>query len=140
MSKTYNPNEVSISFSAVDLMGGLADGEFLDWDWLSDAVESVAGTDGEVALSPNLDRRVRANLHLLETSSLHKTLSAFYKLHQAGGGQLGIGPFLYKDANTGELLTSPNAAIMRPPAGSKNRSATERVWSFILTNAEYAYI
>ncbi len=38
MSKTYNPNEVAISFSAVDVMGGLADGEFADWDWLSDSV------------------------------------------------------------------------------------------------------
>ncbi len=100
----------------------------------------MAGTDGEVAVSPNLDRRVRFNLHLLETSATHKTLAALYKLHQAGGGQLGVGPFLYKDANTGEVLTSPNAVIMRPPAGSKNRNATERVWSFLLTNAEYAYL
>jgi hypothetical protein len=136
--KTANPSAVTIDLGGVLIQRGLADGEYASGDWVTDAVSSVVGTDGEVAVTVTADKRYEFTIKLLETSDMNSALSQFYNLVLRGGG-LGFFPFLYRDADTGETLTATDACVMRAPAISKDRGAKAREWKILLCNAEYAY-
>jgi hypothetical protein len=137
--KSANPSAVTLKFANVPLLSGLAEGEYISAEPMSDLVDSVAGTDGEVAVSVQMDSRWTLTLKLLETSDTNKLVAQFYNLKKRGGA-VGFGPLLYKDSDTGEVLIAGDACVMRAPSPTKDKKATTREWKFLLTNAEYEYL
>lgn len=141
--KPLNPTRFSILLGfAVPIRSGWADGEFFSADPESDSVGSVAGTDGEVAVSVLYDRRWNVTLRLLQTSDENLKCAALYNLKRVrhgGGVQAGFFSFLAFHADTNEYLVAPNACFSRPPTLTVDRTATVREWSILLTDAEYGF-
>lgn len=135
--KSANPRAVTMEIASYRVEGGLADGEYFTGEMASDAVLEVVGTDGEVAISQNADGRWNCVLKLMETSDVNKYLAQLYNLKKRANGTTGVFPMMYKDSDTGETLTGPDAWIKKPPSISKDRQATMREWSFTIGSGEY---
>ena len=135
--KSCNPTQFTISLGGLSIERGYADGEFFRAEPQADTVQSVVGTDGEVAVSVSGDQRWDVTIRLLETSDENMKLTQLYNLKKRGSGATGMFPFLGKDADTGEVLTGTDACVVRPPTLSKDRTATVREWKLLLCNGEY---
>lgn len=138
--RSANPRAVTLEIAAYRLEGGFADGEYFTAERVSDDVEEVVGTDGEVAISQNCDDRWNCTLKLMETSALNIYLAQLYNLKKRGNGTTGVFPFMYKDADTGEVLTGPDAWFKKAPSISKDRNATTREWAFTIGSGEYSFV
>ena len=137
--KSSNPTRFTISLGGILIARGFADGEFFSAEPESDAVGSVAGTDGEVAVSVLYDSRWNVTLKLLQTSDENLKCSQLYNLKRRSHGAIGFFPFLARHADTGEFLQATDACFKRPPTVSQDRTATAREWQILLTNANYGY-
>ena len=138
--KSANPRAVTLEIAGFRVEGGLADGEYFTAEPASDSVLEVVGTDGEVSISQSSDGRWNCVLKLMETSDVGVFLAQLYNLRKRGNGTTGVFPFLYKDADTGEVLTGPDAWIKKAPSVSKDRQATSREWQITIGSAEYEMI
>jgi hypothetical protein len=137
--KASNPTRFTISLGGVLIARGFADGEFFSAEPESDSVGSVAGTDGEVAVSVMYDARWNVTLKLLQTADANIICSQLYNLKRRSNGAIGFFPFLARHADTGEFLSATDACFTRPPSMSQDRTATAREWKILLTNADYGY-
>jgi Protein of unknown function (DUF3277) len=137
--KAANPTRFTISLGGILIQRGFADGEFFTAEPESDAIGSVAGTDGEVAVSVNYDARWTVTIKLLQTSDENLKCSQLYNLKRRSHGAIGFFPFLAKHADTGEYLTATDACFTRAPSLSVDRTATSREWKILLTNADYGF-
>lgn len=135
--KPCNPTRFTIDCGGLIIRRGWADGEFFTAEPESDTLLSVAGTDGEVAVSVSYDQRWTATIKLLETSDENKKLEQLWNTKKRGHGGVGFFPFQAADADTGETLSDANAGVMRVPNVTKDRTATVREWKLLLPNAEY---
>lgn len=135
--KSSNPRAVTLEVAAFRLEGGFADGEYFTAERASDDVNEVVGTWGEVAISQNADGRWNCVLKLLETSDLNLYLAQLYNLKKRANGTTGVFPFMYKDSDTGEVLTGADAWFKKAPSISKDRQATTREWAFTIGSGEY---
>lgn len=137
--KAVNPTRFTISIGGIFIARGWADGEFFSAEPESDAVGSVAGTDGEVAVSVLYDSRWHATLKLLQSSDENYKCEALYNLKRRSHGAIGFFPILARHADTGEFLTATDACFERAPTISQDRTATAREWKILLTNADYGF-
>lgn len=141
--KPLNPTRFSILLGfAVPIRTGWADGEFFSAEPESDSVGSVAGTDGEVAVSVLYDKRWNVTLRLLQTSDENLKCASLYNLKRVrhgGGVQGGFFSFLAFHADTNEYLVAANACFSAPPTLSVDRTATVREWKLLLADAEYGF-
>ncbi len=126
-AKVYNADEVTLMIGNVLIESGFADGEFLSYEHVSDQVTSVAGTDGEVAISRNRDPRVNITITLLQTSDGNDILSGLHALRRAPGGAF-VAPFTIRDRN-GRSLHEGRCWIKKPAPVRYDRSATSRQWA-----------
>lgn len=127
-TKVYNADEVTVLLGGSVIDSGYADGEFLSIEMMSDQVQSVAGTDGEVAVSRIRDRRANAVLKLLSTSTGNDILSAKFNQVMNGIGSPSIGSFYVRDRNGRAIYEAQNCWITKPPDVSFDRSVTPREW------------
>ena len=137
--KAINPTRFSILIGGIPINSGWADGEFFSADPESDTIASVAGTDGEVAVSVQYDRRWNVTLRLLQTSDANFYVSQLWNTKQFGHGMVGFFPFVALHLDTLEFLTAPNACFSRPPTLSVDRTATVREWTILLTDSKYGF-
>jgi hypothetical protein len=137
--KAINPTRFTISIGGIFIARGFADGEFFNAEPESDSVGSVAGTDGEVAVSVLYDARWNITLKLLQTSDENEKCHNLYNLKRRSHGSIGFFPFLARHADTGEFLTGTDACFSRAPSISMDRTATAREWKILLTNADYGF-
>lgn len=137
--KAVNPTRFTISLGGILIQRGWADGEFFSAEPESDHVMSVAGTDGEVAVSVNYDGRWNITLKLLQSSDENLKCSQLYNLKRRSHGSIGFFPMLARHVDTGEYLTGTDACFSRPPNVSQDRTATVREWKILLTNGDYGY-
>lgn len=125
---TYNANEVTISFAGALIDGGFADGEFLRIEKATDDTTDVAGTGGDVAVSPTNDKRSTVTLTLLQTSEQNDVLSAIRTAGRATPAGVAIGPLFVQDRLGRSLWEGAAAWIQRPPIATFDRAATSREW------------
>lgn len=137
--KAVNPSRFTISLGGILIQRGFADGEFFTAEAESDGVLSVAGTDGEVAVSVSYDARWNVTLKLLQTSDENLKCSQLYNLKRRSHGAVGFFPFLARHVDTGEFLTGTDACFVRAPALSVDRTATVREWKILVTNGDYGF-
>jgi Protein of unknown function (DUF3277) len=137
--KAVNPTRFTISVGGLLIQRGFADGEFFTAEPEGEGVMSVAGTDGEVAVSVSYDTRWNVTLRLLQTSDENLKCSQLWNIKMRGHGAVGFFPFLARHADTGETLAATDACFTRAPGVSQDRTATVREWRILLTNATYGY-
>jgi hypothetical protein len=137
--KASNPTRFTISLGGIFIARGFADGEFFSAEPESDSVGSVAGTDGEVAVSVLYDARWHVTLKLLQTSDENLKCSQLYNLKRRSHGSIGFFPFLARHADTGEFLTATDACFERAPSMPQDRTATAREWKILITNGDYGF-
>jgi len=127
-TRVYNGDEVSIIFGPV-IITGFADGEFLRVEQETDDFDSVAGTDGEVAVSKTNDRRGTVTIMLLQTTLANQLLS---DLRNAGltvpNSLVAFNPLLIRDNTGTTLYTEESAYIGKAPDASFDRTAQPREW------------
>jgi hypothetical protein len=137
--KAVNPSRFTISIGGLLISRGFADGEFFSAEPESDSVLSVAGTDGEVAISVSFDERWNVTLKLLQTSDENFKCNQLYNLKRYSHGGVGVFGFLARHADTGETLVATDAMFTRAPSVSVDRTATVREWKILLTNGKYGW-
>jgi hypothetical protein len=137
--KACNPTRFTISLGGILIQRGWADGEYFTAEPEADGVASVAGTDGEVAVSVSYDARWNITLKLLQTSDENFKCSQLYNLKRRGYGGVGFFPFLARNVDTHEFLTGTDACFVRAPTISQDRTATTREWKILLTNGDYGF-
>lgn len=125
---TYNANEVTISFAGALIDGGFGDGEFLRIEPEGDETVDVAGTGGDVAVSPTNDRRATVTITLLQTSEQNDVLSAILTAGRATPQGIAIGPLFVQDRLGRGLWEGAAGWIQRPPIVTMDRAATPREW------------
>ena len=126
--KVYNANEVTLLIGDVLIESGFADGEFLSYESISDDIASVAGADGEVAISKNLDPRVQFTVTLLQTSDANDVFSGLRQLRRLPGNA-GVAPYTVRDRN-GRTLHEGKCWVKKAPTAAFARSAGPRAWAF----------
>lgn len=126
-AKKYDAKQVTVTFGPVLLVSGHADGEFCRVEQESDDFEDVAGSAGEVAMSPTNDKRATVTVTLMQTAAENLLLSALRAKQLAGGGSE---PLFIRDRNGTTVYKAEQAWIMRPPDASFDRTATSREWTF----------
>lgn len=124
--RVYNPNNQLIVIANTRWDGGQADGEFLTHSFVSDQMQSVAGTGGEVAVSVNADSRVNIGINTLQTADYNDVLSALFQ--QMKAGVITSVPYEIRDID-GRSLHEGRCWITKPPDVSLDRTATGRQWS-----------
>ena len=137
--KAINPTRFTINIGGLLIARGFADGEFFTAEPESDSVGSVAGTDGEVAVSVLYDSRWHITLKLLQTSDENVKCSAIYNLKRRSHGMIGFFPVTARHADTGEFLMGMNACFERAPTVSQDRTATAREWKILLTDGNHGW-
>jgi hypothetical protein len=124
--RVYNPDRQLIVIANQRWDGGQGDGEFLTHEFVNDQMQSVAGSGGEVAVSPNLDNRVNINVTTLQTADFNDVLSALFQKMKAG--LITSVPYEIRDLD-GRSLHEGRCWIMKPPAAPLDRTATGRTWN-----------
>jgi len=133
---TYNANEITISFANANIDGGFGDGEFLRIEKESDDTVDVAGTGGDVAVSPTNDDRATVTITLLSTSEQNDVLSAIREAGRATPTGVAIGPFFVQDRLGRGIWEGVAAWIQKPPVATFDRAATSREWTLRVAQME----
>lgn len=133
--KSYSAQNVTISIGG-QLINGYADGDFCSIVRVSDAVTSVAGSDGSVARARTNDRRHEVKITLLQTSNGNDVLT---QLHQAdeqspGGAYTSM---VIRDLEGTSLFVMENAWIKKQPDVAFGREVGSREWSLESDDCRY---
>jgi len=127
---TYAPDEVILVFGPV-ILGGFAEGTFVNWEYNEDFFNLIVGVDGESARGKSNNNSCRVTATLMQTSAANDLLTAIMALDILSPNGDGINPLLLKDNNGRTLQTAESAWIVKPPATSFNRSPdANREWVF----------
>jgi hypothetical protein len=127
--RPYSADQMLVTFAGVNLLEGLADGEFFRWEREADDFDDQVGTDGEVTRSKTNDGRVSCILVLMHTSPINDVLSALINADLAAPGGVGIAPLLVKELQGTTLLSAPKAWIKSRPSPTRDRTATSVEWT-----------
>lgn len=127
-TKVYNADEVTLTIGGSLIDSGYADGAFLSIEQTAEQVQSVAGTDGEVAISRIRDKRAKVTIRLMQTSLGNDLLSAKHNNAMKGPGSPSLGAFYVRDRNGNAIYEAPACWIVKPPTVEYDRTATAREW------------
>jgi hypothetical protein len=125
--KEYNPDQIVMSIAGIPIVG-TSDGDMVTVEYEADAFLDVAGTDGEVVRSKNMDRRATVTFRLMQTSSSNPALDALHSADYNAPNGAGVGTFLLQDLNGATLLRSEKAWIAAPPSVAMGPTAGPREW------------
>lgn len=125
--KVYDPDQVTVTIAGI-LIGGFADGQFIQIEKDTQDFQDVVGTDGEVVRSKSNDKRATVTISLIQTSASNQLLSALLAADKASANGAGVGPLLIRDRSGTSLFTAENAWISKSPSVTFDRTATSREW------------
>jgi hypothetical protein len=128
--KTYNADEVLISFGPILLNAGFADGEFCRIENNEEAFAVVVGTDGDTTRSKTNNRTARITVLLMQSSDANDLLSAVHETDKNAPGGPGILPLMIKDNSGRALYMAETAWIVKQPDAAFGREAGPREWIF----------
>ncbi|SRR6266567_1232 len=127
LTKIYDPDEYTLYVGGI-IIDGFADGEFFTVEMMSDAFQSVVGTDGEVARSKSNDRRAKLTFKLMQTSSANEALSTLHNNDLNAPNGAGVVTVSVVD-NFGTTKVQGNQGwITKFPDASLDRTAKSREW------------
>ncbi len=128
MAKLYSADEVSLTIGGRPIDSGFADGEFITIEESAPRVVTAVGTDGEVAVSRNNDRRATVTVKLMSTSDGNDVLQDLADLNEEGPGLPGVSNLYIRDRNGRALHEGDHCWVEEMPAVSYDRGATTREW------------
>ncbi len=133
--KTYDIATVVQTLGTIFIDGaslGEDGGVTFEGEGLTRFTEKV-GAGGQVTVSRNNDKRVRAKLTLMETSKFCKPIDDLVRAQALPGPVL---PCVYSmvDLITGDSINEPFAVITETPGPSKAKEAGMREWTILLPN------
>lgn len=128
-TKHYSADEVTIDVADQIIDSGFADGEFVLIEEEAPRVSKVVGSDGEVAISKNLNRSGTIKIKLLSTSSGNDKLSALAALNEGADGFPAIGRLYVRDRSGRSIHEAPQVWVEQFPTVSYDRTATTREWT-----------
>ena len=123
----YDSDQYVITLGGI-VFAGYADGSFLKIEMESDDYDDVAGTDGTVVRSKNLDGRATVTCSLLQSSFTNNALSAMRLVGLAAPNGANIVPFVMKDLNGTTVCAAAHAWLKRLPDQEFDRAAKSRDW------------
>jgi len=131
----YAPDEVILTFGPI-ILGGFAEGTFINWEYDEDFFSLVMGVDGEAARGKSNNNSATITALLMQTSVTNDLLSAIHALDILSPNGDGVQPMLLKDNNGRTLQTAEKAWIQKPPATGFNRAPdANREWVFRTNHA-----
>lgn len=117
-TKTWDPSQVVVTIGGL-LVSGYAPDAFVECTYNDNAFHTVAGCEGEVTRTLNLNRSGTIHLTLLQTSDSNNMLDGFSKKDRLGGRfNTGAGAGCFdiqvKDLTGGWLASGAKAWIEKP--------------------------
>ena len=116
---TYDLSDVVLIIKDTRITGW-GDGDAISYERLSPLGESVSGGDGEVVFSRTNDKRYRATLSVLPSTTAYKKLSELAsEQHPSSGGSITGYAFSMLDSNNGDEVNEADAIFENIPGPSK---------------------
>ena len=113
--KEYNSDQVNISIAGFPIVGGYADGVFLEMEFVNPAFVLTKGTDGEGTRSRSNDRSATIKIHLMQGANGNAVLSALHSLDLLSPNGAGVGAFQVVDQNGTTIYFAEHAEqFIRP--------------------------
>lgn len=126
--KTYDSNEVNITFAGRSIDSGRADGDFYSSEYNSETFIRKGGADGEQTRSKTNDRSATIKLKLMQTSDGHKLLTQLHAAALAATNGSDVAALEVRDLSGGLLERAAKAWIRKPPSNAYGKEAGEREW------------
>lgn len=127
--RTYDSNQVSVTFAGRAIDTGRADGEFVTTEYSTETFVKKVGADGEVTRSKSNDNTATIKIKVMQTSNGHKMLLQLHALARASVNGSDAGAFELIDRNGGVLERATKAWIEKAPPSSFGKEAGEREWT-----------
>jgi hypothetical protein len=128
--KTYDFARVVLVLGGYDISGYGEDGG-VDVENAAVIAEDTVGADGDVTISRTNDARLYVTINVMETSRSYRDL-ALLQAAQEAQGEITALPFMLRDLNNGDQITSNNAVFLERPTSSKGRAVGERAFKLLL--------
>jgi hypothetical protein len=129
----YAPSDVYVSFLD-GMLGGFAEGTFIEVEMSEDAFMSYVGSTGEVCHTRNHNLTAKITLTLMQTSRSNDYLSEIAEADRAFGDE--YGPFSVKDGNGSTLCFSSECRIAKLPKVERGKESATVVWEFMAADME----
>ena len=123
--RQYDPKKIVITFGAV-LVGGFAEGTFVNAERNEDAYETSVGAAGDVTRVRNRNRTGLVTLTLQSESPTNDLLSALHAADEASG--TGVGALFIKDLNGTTFIAAESAWIRKYPGNEYADAGGNREW------------
>lgn len=124
----YNPEDI-IAHWGSSLLGGFAEGSFVNGERTEDSVTTHAGSQGDVTATINASKQGFVTVIVVQGSPSNAELYAALFL-QEKTGKLQKRPFSITDLAGSILVTAPNAWIRKPANADFAKEQTNRTWIF----------
>lgn len=134
--RIWSANDHTFVFALVPIETGRGEDEFLSWEQLAPDITSKAGSDGEVTICENKDKRTKLVLTLMQSSKGNDTLSAIRLASTKLGIASAVAPLAVKDLNGTTTIVSVEAYILGPPKQARKKEVDVLQWEFELANPE----
>ena len=125
--RTYDPNQIIVSYDGVPLVG-FAEGTFVTIKRSGDLFTKVRGADGGVDRVNNNNFDFEVSIHLKQVSPSNAVLSLAASADQLSNAGTGI--LLIKDNNGSTLFTAAQAWVKKDPDVSYSDKMESREWTF----------
>ena len=133
--KVFDPSQFNIVFGGVT-MQGFSESTMAKFEFDSESMSDVAGVDGEVSRSKNMDRRAKLTVSLMQTSDTNDLLSAMYNAQRLATNGDDVAALRVEDLNGRLVISGPESWIMDTPKPSYGKTASEYEWVLRIANAE----
>jgi hypothetical protein len=133
MPVTYDPKDVAIILDS-HIVGGYAEGTFIEIEPLGAGSKPVVGTDGEVTRSTSVDRSHVVTLTLMQTSDSHQILNDYMHADQRDGS--GIFSLSVRDPAANASHYAYKAWVGNPPKYKYGAVAEEFTWTIYCESIE----
>ncbi|RAL23054.1 hypothetical protein DL240_09210 [Lujinxingia litoralis] len=132
--KTHDFKQTVLSIGG-QLIGGFGEEGGIEFEWGSDIGEDVVGADGEVTFSRTNDRRLYADITVMQTSAGYARLMALMRAQQAQSNIEEL-PFELSNPGTGERVACAYTVFKTRSDPTQQKQAQERTIRVLLPYAE----
>ncbi|HEV7717119.1 MAG TPA: phage protein [Steroidobacteraceae bacterium] len=132
MAKTYNANQVIVTFAGIE-MKELGEDEFVRIKRNKPAYELTMSVDGKGVREQNNDASAQIDVILLHTSIVNAQLTVLHDLDKVSKNGSGQAVLKIIDLNSNaktELHLAPSAWIREEPEVTFARGVKEKIWKF----------
>lgn len=127
LAGTYDPADVLFTPVGVPLLSGYAEGSMVEWGRDKDSFSDYAGSQGEVCIVVNRDKRGYFRFFLHQNSLMNNIFSGMLATAEATGGRI-ILPSRLSHKGAGTELFAAQSWLQRLPDGGYSNEIQGRQW------------